>query len=377
MNGHSFEELARPPGATGEHRISSDRCGRYRAEYVRFVRLDAAIRAGAVEPRSLFLDHEIQRWQPVSDLGIFQEAKQAKEVSEARDRSNGSKAESGRSAIQGLGPAPEDWAKREWSSALVGAIATMVALIAFTAWVAGAALATAVQTLISQTPDSVPTGGAAVVFVILAEEFYWFALMLFGIRGTGFVRRFALQALSLLSTCVLLYAASAFFEAEAFDLSLRLFAEHAGIAGVAYALSLLLWSILLFREADATPVKKALASVVASLMLASTFYMAVTPSVRHETQTRQNDSAAGPQVSSCRILIAPTPTRMTPAPTGITVPPPRISVRLSVSVTPAPARVASPAGIVLRLGEDPLWLRQPRWAESSLGTAEAKPEEDA
>jgi len=245
----------------------------------------AAIRSGVVEPRSLFLDHETQRWRPVSDLGIFDEAKQAKEVSEARDRSNGSEAESGRSAIQGLGPGPENWAKREWTSSLVGAIAAMVALVAFTAWFAGAALATAVQMLISQTPYPVRTGGAAVVFVILAEEFYWFSLMLFGIRGTGFVRRFALQALSLLTTCVLLYAAFAFFEADAFDFSLRFFAEYAGFAGVAYVVSLLLWSIPLFREGDATPVKKALASMVASLMLASTFYMAVSPSVRHETQT--------------------------------------------------------------------------------------------
>src|SRR5215468_6209933 len=49
-----------------------------------------AIRSGAVEPGSLFLDHETQRWRPVSDLDIFDQAKQAKEVSEARDRSNGS-----------------------------------------------------------------------------------------------------------------------------------------------------------------------------------------------------------------------------------------------------------------------------------------------
>jgi hypothetical protein len=68
-------------------------------------------------------------------------------------------------------------------------------------------------------------------------------------------------------------------------------------------------------------------------------------------------------------LIAPTPTRMTPTPSGMTVPsPPRISVRMNVSMPPPPARVISvppPAGIVLRLGEEPLRLRQPNWADAA------------
>ncbi len=44
---------------------------------------------------------------------------------------------------------------------------------------------------------------------------------------------------------------------------------------------------------------------------------------------------------------------------------------------PTPARVAPPpTGIVLRLDEQSLRLRQPSWAERGLGTAEAKPEEE-
>jgi hypothetical protein len=253
-----------------------------------------AIRSGAVEPRSLFLDQDAQRWRPVSDLDIFDQAKQAEEVGGARHRSSGSKAESGPSAIQGSGSGPENVGKRARSSTLAWAIAATVALIAFTAWAAGSGLVVAVQTLISQTPDPVRIGGAAVVFVILAEEFYWFSLMIFGIRSTGFVRRFALQALSLLTTCVLLYEAFAFFAAEAFDFSLRFFATYAAFAGAAYAGSLLLCSILLLRGPDATPTKKALASIVASIMLAGTCYMAVTPSVRQGMQT---DKTIQPQDS--------------------------------------------------------------------------------
>src|SRR5262249_36783260 len=171
------------------------------------------------------------------------------------------------------------------SSTLVWAISATVVLVAFTAWAAGSALVAAVQTFIRQTPDPLRIGGAAVLFVIVAEEFYWFSLMVFGVGRTSFVRRFALQALTLLTTCVLLYAAVAFFSTGGVELSLRFFSKYAALAGVAYAVSLLLWSILLLRGPDATAAKKALASMVASMMLASTFYMAVTPSVRYETQT--------------------------------------------------------------------------------------------
>lgn len=233
-----------------------------------------AIRSGAVEPRSLFLDDETQRWRPVSDLDFFDEAKQATEVSEARYRSNGAKPESG----------PEKLAKRKRNSTLSWAVAATVALIAFTVWAAGSVLVADVQTLIGRIPDPVRIGGAAVLLVILAEEFYWFSLMMFGV-GTSFVRRFAVQALSLPTAPALLYAAFAFFSTQAFEPSRWFFVKYAALAGAVYAVSLLLWSMLLLRGPDATAAKKALAGLVASIMLVGTLYMAVTPSVRQETQT--------------------------------------------------------------------------------------------
>lgn len=83
-------------------------------------------------------------------------------------------------------------------------------------------------------------------------------------------------------------------------------------------------------------------------------------------------------MSSCHVATASSPNanRVPPTPPGIVVPSlTRISVRLSVGVPPTPARVVPPAGIVLRLGEGRLRLRQPSRAESGVGTAEAKPEE--
>ncbi len=362
-----------PPAGTAYRVIGADGVERNMSDLPDWI---VAIRSGAVEPGSLFLDHETQRWRPVSDLEIFDEAKQAEQVSEDRHRSNGSKPESGQSAIQGSGSGSENLAKRARNSALIWAISAAVLLIAFTAWAKGSALVAAVQTFIRQAPEPVRIGGAAVLFVILAEEFYWFSLMMVRVGSTSFARRFVLQVLSLLTGCVLLYAAFALFSTGGFQPNFRFFARNAGVVGVAYAVSLLLWSMLLLREPDATAAKKALASIVASAMLAGTFYMAVAPSVRREAQTDiQNVSDAGAQVvPTVPASIAPAPTRMTPTPSGITVPSP-----LRVSIPPTPTRVMSappPAGIVLRLGEKPLRLRQPSWAECGLGPAQAKPEEE-
>ena len=363
-----------PPAGTAYRVIGADGVERSMSDLSDWI---VAIRSGAVEPGSLFLDHETQRWRPVSDLDIFDEAKQAEQVSEARHRSNGAKPESGQSAIQGSGSGSENLAKRARNSTLIWAISAAVLLIAFTAWAKGSALVAAVQTFIRQAPEPARIGGAAVLFVILAEEFYWLSLMMVRAGSTSFVRRFALQVLSLLTTCALLYAGFAFFSTGGFEPSIGFFARNAGVVGVAYAVSLSLWSMLLLREPDATAAKKALASIVASAMLAGTFYMAAAPSVRREAQTDiQNVSDAGPQVVPTvpPASIAPALTRMTPTPSGIAVPSP-----LRVSIPPTPTRVMSappPAGIVLRFGEKPLRLRQPSWAECGLGPAQAKPEEE-
>jgi hypothetical protein len=352
-----------PPAGTAYRVIGADGVERNMSDLSDWI---VAIRSGAVEPGSLFLDHETQRWRPVSNLDIFAEAKQAEQESENRHRSNGSKPENGQSAIHGSGSGSESLAKRARNSALVWAISAAVVLIAITAWAAGSALVAAVQTLIRQAPESARIGGAAVLFVILAEEFYWLSLMMVRAGSTSFVRRFALQVLSLLTTCALLYAGFAFFSTGGFEPSIGFFARNAGVVGVAYAVSLLLWSMLLLQEPEATAARKALASIVASAMLAGTFYMAVAPSVRREAQTDiQNVSDAS---------IAPAPTWMTPTTSRITVPsPPWV---MNVSIPPTPARVVPPAGIVRRLGEEPFGLRQPSWAECGLDTAEAKPEEE-
>src|SRR6266576_6089530 len=88
-----------PPAGTAYRVIGADGVERSMSDLSDWI---VAIRSGAVEPGSLFLDHETKRWRPVSNLDIFfGHAKQAEEVSEVRHGSNGSKPENGPSAVQG------------------------------------------------------------------------------------------------------------------------------------------------------------------------------------------------------------------------------------------------------------------------------------
>jgi len=284
--GKSSELTARsgPPLDTSYRVIGADGIERSMSNLSDWI---VAIRSGAVGCGCLFLDIETQRWRPVSDLDIFAEAKQAvvKKASEAGSRSESSKVESDSSAIQGSGSGSEGLETRARSSTLLWALLAAAVLIALAAWTAGSALLVAIHNFIRQAPEPVRIGGAAVLFVILAEEFYWFSLKMVGVGSTKLIRRIALQALSLLTSCVLLYAAFAFSSTESFQPNVRFFVKNVAIIGGVYATSLFLWSILLLPGTDVTTARKALASIVVSVMLAGTFYMAVAPAVQHEAQT--------------------------------------------------------------------------------------------
>src|SRR5260370_11888169 len=81
--------------------------------------LVVGIRVGVGVTGSLFLDHETQRWRPVSDLDIFDEARLAKEVSEVRHGTNGSKLEDGQPALTGSGSGSESLARQPRTTAVV------------------------------------------------------------------------------------------------------------------------------------------------------------------------------------------------------------------------------------------------------------------
>src|SRR5262249_16881420 len=74
--GKSPNEIGRsaPSAGTAYRGIGADGFERDMAGLTEWI---VAMRSGAVEPQSLFLDREAFRWRPVSELGIFVEAEQA------------------------------------------------------------------------------------------------------------------------------------------------------------------------------------------------------------------------------------------------------------------------------------------------------------
>jgi hypothetical protein len=304
----SSKEIAcsAPPASTSYRVIGADGFERDMAGLADWI---VAIRSGVVEPQSLFLDRETLRWRPVSELGIFVEAEQAvaTDAIGVRGRSGGLQPESGRAATLESGSGSENASARLRSSMFLWAALALAVVIALAAWATGSSLPARVQVLIRQALESAPLGAAAVVFVILGEEFYWFVATMVGMRSTSFARRFALQILSLLTTCVLLYAAFAVFSTDGFQLNAGFLVRNATVVGLVYAVSLFIWSIPLLGGTSATLARKMLAGTIASAMLAGTVYMGLAPVVRH------GDAAPAGQL--LRFLHQPQlATRMTPAP---------------------------------------------------------------
>jgi hypothetical protein len=241
-----------------------------------------AIRSGVVIPKSLFLERETHRWRPVSELGIFVEAEQAvaTDAVGVGDRSACVQPNSGSENVS-AGARTVLWAAL--------AVAVVIALVA---WAARSALPPGVQILVRQAPEPARIGAAAVLFVILGEEFYWFVATMVGMRSTSPARRFLLQLLALPTTCVLLYAGFALFSTDGFQLDAGFLVRNATVAGLAYAVSLFLWSIpLLSGGANATLARKLLAGIISCAMLLGSVYMGLAPFVRHGNVV--------PKVSSC------------------------------------------------------------------------------
>ncbi|WP_084805189.1 hypothetical protein [Bradyrhizobium sp. NAS80.1] len=263
-----------PPTSTSYRVIGTDGFERDMSDRADWI---TAMKSGAVEAQSLFLDRETLRWRPVSELAIFIEAEQAV----ATDGVGGRQPESGPAATQESAPAFENAPKRAPGTTFLWVALVTVVVIVLAAWAAGSTLPANVQVIARQVPEPVRIGAAAVLFVILSEEFYWFVSTLVGIRSVRPARRFALQVLALLTTCVLLYAVFALFSTGGFRLDAGFLVRNAVVVGLAYAASLFFWSIALLAGTSATLARKLLASAMASAMLAGTVYMGLVPIVRH------------------------------------------------------------------------------------------------
>jgi len=225
----------------------------------------AAIRSGAIDNGCLFFDVEAQRWQPVPTLEIYIQAEQAVTTGASGSvvvDSRNSRAARGRYAV-------------------VGGLLALV-LLALAAWRAGGQVD--VQSFVQRVPRPALFGGAGLAVVLLAEEFYWLALRLTGLGGTRAGARFGVQALSLSTTALSVYAGIALSKAD-LDTPISFLVNNAVSIGVGYAVVVFLWSIPLVRLSRVSPARKALASILASAMLFGTLYMAFAPSARHSAAT--------------------------------------------------------------------------------------------
>ncbi|OAF05787.1 hypothetical protein AYJ54_02525 [Bradyrhizobium centrolobii] len=265
-----------PPTGTSYRVIGADGFERDMSDLADWI---AAIQSGVVEAQSLFLDRETLRWRPVSELAIFIEAEQA--VATDAVGVGGRQPESGPAVTRESAPGFENASKRAPSTTFLWMALVTAVVIVLAVWAAGSTLPANVQTMARQVPEPVRIGAAAVLFVILSEEFYWFVSILVGIRSVRPARRFALQVLALLTTCVLLYAVFALFSTDGFQLDAGFLVRNAVVVGLAYAASLFFWSIALLAGTSATLARKLLASAIVSAMLASTAYMGLAPIVRH------------------------------------------------------------------------------------------------
>src|SRR5215471_13416255 len=186
-----------PPASTSCRVIGADGFERDMAGPADWI---VAIRSGAVEPQSLFLDRETLRWRPVSELGVFVEAEQAVATDGIAlgGRSGGVKPETGRAPTLDTGSGSESVSARARRPMFLWTAAAVAVVIVLAAWAARFALPASVQRLVLQSPEPARIGAAA-LFVILGEEFHWFVATVVGIKSTNPARRFALQALSLLT----------------------------------------------------------------------------------------------------------------------------------------------------------------------------------
>ena len=223
----------------------------------------AAIQSNAVDEGCLFFDPKAQRWRPLSELDLYSSAISA--ITTARPGKNSG---SETHVSPGSGSRTLSFA---YSFAL-SSVLVAVGAIAFLTWTSH------FQLTALRIPFFVLIAGMALIFILLGQEFHWFALRLLRVTDTRLAQRLGAQLGSLLTTAFLSYLALGPISLDTLEAVFFTFDKNAVLIGGIYAPALLLWSLIMQRR-DALA-KKALASVLAAAMLIGTLYMALTPLTR-------------------------------------------------------------------------------------------------
>lgn len=275
-----------------------------------------AVRSGTITDQSLIWHPGARRWMPVSALGRHVETGPtfSPETGPASDApSSDSRAERAGALEHGGFSNPDsaqDAAGRPRAGSARRAFLTAVvcALGLALTWAALTGEAARLSPFAATALEQVPWPIYAVVALVVAEEFLWFALVLLRVRGTTFMRRLLVQALSFLSTALAFYGLSlgrGFLDGlsallpqnfgwqmdptiperivAALSSGAPRQAAHLGIVrhpfltGAIFGTAALVWAMLLLRKGTAT--QRAAATLVGAVMIVATLHMALATSL--------------------------------------------------------------------------------------------------
>ena len=287
-----------------------------------------AFKSGTVTGQSLVWDTQALRWKPVAELDLdfgaggpsWSEAAAAPDLASEDGFGGGAGAHDVRSDAeldrQGAASSRTGAATRTLLTAIVCALGLAGA------WAALTGEAARLSAPAAAVLERVPWPVYALIGLIVAEEFLWFALRLLRVRGTGFARRLLVQALAMASTAVALYALS--LPTIVLDLWVRLggsiglavdatvperiiAALSSGAARQAASLALvqqpvftgtifgaaaLFWALVLLRKATAA--RRAAATLIATAMIIATLHMVLTPALKQGRPGGPPPPPAGP-----------------------------------------------------------------------------------
>jgi hypothetical protein len=113
-----------------------------------------------------------------------------------------------------------------------------VGALAFLTWTSG------FQLTALRVPFFALIAGMVLVFILLGQEFHWFALRLLGVTDTRLAQRLGVQLGSLLTTAFLGYLALGPISVKTPEAVVVTFVRNAALIGSIYAPALLLWSLI-------------------------------------------------------------------------------------------------------------------------------------
>lgn len=286
----------------------------------------SAIRWGQVDDGCLFWDDQLQRWRPVPTLAAYIGAKEAVAAEALGGEPHPTPAASAalgsleeRASLDGLEPSrlsgtepSADAAARKVEGSLARTVGWIIlagmTALAVMAWNAGpTGVIATLEAFLRQFPPPVSVIAACIVWLVLAEEFHWFAFRLMGVRTTSLFERLGVQLVAGSATALIVYAIARYpgqtsawrtavgqvfgagalsnFEGAlaalstgrikaALDLA---FIRTAALTGVIYAAMVVLSSAL--SAGRALSARRAIASLLAAAMIFGTCYMALAPAV--------------------------------------------------------------------------------------------------